>query len=263
MRRLVLWPAILLVAVPTPAWAQAANSIVTIVHGLPEFTADIYVNGDLLLSGFQPEEATDPMELPAGSYAVEIRDAGAPENSAPALEADLDVPGGKNLSVIAHLDGSGNPTVSVFDNDLARVPPGRARLLVRHQAEAPPVELMVDGESLLTGVASGDEGERVVAAARSEIAIASEDGESLVDPTSVNLEEGTAYYLYLIGSSTEATLDLMVQRVTGVESAPSGVATGLGGLAAQPVFPWAVVMLMVAAGAVAAKAAREAGRLRT
>jgi uncharacterized protein DUF4397 len=263
MRRLLLWPALLLVAMPMPAWAQGANSIVTIVHGLPEFTADIYVNGDLLLSGFQPEQATDPMELPAGTYDVEIRDAGASESSKPALQADLEVPGGKNLSVIAHLDGSGNPTVSVFDNDISRVPPGRARLLVRHQAEAPPVSLMVDGASLLSGVASGDEGERVVRAARSEISIATEDGESLVGPTSVNLEDGTAYYLYLIGSSTEANLDLMVQRVTGLESSPSEVATGLGGLATDPMFPSGMVVLMVAAAVVAATAARQAGRFRS
>jgi hypothetical protein len=262
MRRLTLWPALLLVAMPTPAWAQAGSSIVTIVHGLPEFTADIYVNGDLLLSGFQPEEATDPMELPAGTYDVQIRDAGTPENSEPALQADLEVPGGKNLSVIAHLDENGGPTVSVFENDLSRVPPGRTRLLLRHQAEAPPVELKVDGSPLLTGVASGEEGQRVVRAARAEIAIAGEGGESLVAPTSVKLEEGTAYYLYLIGSSTEANLDLMVQRVGALESAPSGVATGLGGLAGERSFPWLVVVLLVAAGAVAARSARETGRLR-
>lgn len=260
MRRLALWPALLLIAMPTAAWAQAESSTVTIVHGLPEFTADIYVDGELLLSGFQPEEATDPMELPAGSYNVQIRDAGAPKSSEPALEADLDVPGGKNLSVIAHLDGAGEPTVSVFDNDLSRVAAGRARLLLRHQAEAPAVELMVDGASLLTGVASGDEGVSVVPAASHEIVVADANGESLVSPTSVDLQDGSAYYLYLIGSSTEANLALMVQRVGGLESAPSGVATGLGGSAEEPTFAWWIVVLVAAAGLVAARAAREAAR---
>jgi hypothetical protein len=42
--------------------------------------------------------------------------------------------------VIAHLDEAGPPTVSVFENAVPRIPPGRARLLVRHQAAAPPVE---------------------------------------------------------------------------------------------------------------------------
>lgn len=261
MRRLALWAALLLVAMPTSAWAKSDSSLVAIVHGLPEFTADIYVNGELLLSAFQPEEATDPMELPAGTYNVEIRDSGAPADSAPALQADLDVPGGKNLSVIAHLDESGTPTVSVFDNDLSRVPAGRARVLLRHQAEAPPVELLLDGARLLTGVASGDEGERVVRAAKAQVSIANGEGEELVSPTSVNLEEGSAYYLYLIGSTTEANLAVMVQRVGGLESGPSGVATGLGGLAAEPSFPWWPLGLLVVAAMVAGRAAREASRL--
>jgi hypothetical protein len=260
MRRLILWPALLLVAMPTPAWAQAESSTVTIVHGLPEFTADIYVDGELLLSGFQPEEATDPLDLPAGTYNVQIRDAGAPKSSPPALEADLEVPGGKNLSVIAHLDEAGEPTVSVFDNDLSGVPAGRARLLLRHQAEAPAVELMLDGAPLLSGVGSGDEGESVVPAASHEIEVADANGESLVSPTSVDLQEGSAYYVYLIGSSTEANLALMVQQVGGLESAPSGVATGFGGAAEGPSIAWWVVMVVAAAAVVAARAAREATR---
>jgi hypothetical protein len=84
---------------------------VTIVHGLPRFTADIYVDGELLLSGFRPREATDPLPLPASTYHVEIRDVGAEPDSPPALEADLTVPGGKDLSVVAHLDQNGEPTV--------------------------------------------------------------------------------------------------------------------------------------------------------
>jgi Domain of unknown function (DUF4397) len=260
MRRLALWPALLLVAMPIPAWAQTESSTVTIVHGLPEFTADIYVNGELLLSGFQPEEATDPMELPADTYNVQIRDAGAPKNSDPALEADLEVPGGKNLSVIAHLDEAGEPTVSVFDNDLSRVPAGRARVLLRHQAEAPPVGLMVDGAPLLSGVSSGDEAERVIPAASHELVVADANGESLVSPTSVDLQDGNAYYLYLIGSSTEANLALMVQRVGGLESGPSGVATGLGGSSEDPSIAWWVVVLIAAAAVVAARAARDVAR---
>jgi hypothetical protein len=258
MPRLALLPALLLVAMPTPVWAQAETSTVTIVHGLPEFTADIYVDGELLLSGFEPEEATDPLDLPAGTYNVQIRDAGASKSSAPALEADLDVPGGKNLSVIAHLDETGEPTVSVFDNDLSQVPAGRARVLLRHQAEAPAAELMVDGASVVTGVASGDEGEGVVSAASVDIEVAAANGESLVSPTSVDLQEGSAYYLYLIGSSTEANLALMVQEVGGLESAPSGVATGFGGSAEEPSIAWWVVVLVTAAAVVAARAAREA-----
>jgi hypothetical protein len=260
MRRVTLMLGLLLVvATPTPSRAKGENSIVTIVHGLPRFTADIYVNGDLLLSGFRPEEATDPMKLPAGDYQVEIRDAGSPEDSPPALAADLTVPGGKNLSVIAHLDQNGDPTVSVFDNNLSRISAGESRLLLRHQAQAPRVDLVVDGKAVIRGVASGEEGEDSIPAARHQLNIMA-DGQSLVSPTSLELEDGTAYYVYLIGSSQEATLDLMIQPVTGLESAPSGVATGDGGLAGEPGFPWGLPAVLVAAVLILAIWSRDLAR---
>src|SRR5687768_6302297 len=68
-------------------WAHAqADSSVTIVHGLPRFTADVYVNGELLLSGFKAESTTDPLTLTEGEYDVAIRDVGSPADSEPALQ---------------------------------------------------------------------------------------------------------------------------------------------------------------------------------
>ncbi|HJV05598.1 MAG TPA: hypothetical protein VJ868_10095, partial [Actinomycetota bacterium] len=64
MRRPLFLTAVLLVIVIGGSWparAKSRESLVTIVHGLPQFTADIYVDGELLLSGFRPEEATDPL----------------------------------------------------------------------------------------------------------------------------------------------------------------------------------------------------------
>jgi Domain of unknown function (DUF4397) len=253
-----------LVASPAPGWAQAETSVVTIVHGLPGFTADIYVDGELVLSGFKPKESTDPIEMPAGDYEVAIRDAGAPKNSEPALAATLTVPPGENLSVVAHLKEEGSPTVSVFDNDVSRIPAGKARLLVRHQAEAPPIDLQADGQALLTGVGSGEQAGQALSAATHELAVVgAQGGDSLVSPTSVDLEEGSAYFLYLIGSTEGQTLDLMVQRLGGLQSAPSGVATGEAGLAAQDDFPgWALFLMAVAGVVFVVSVANRRGRAR-
>jgi hypothetical protein len=253
MRRPLLLTAMLLVlAASLPASAQPRQSLVTIVHGLPRFTADIYVDGELFLSGFRPEQATDPVELAVGTYHVEIREVGAPADSSPVLEADLSVPGDKDLSVIAHLDENGEPTVSVFENEVGDVPPGRSRLSLRHQAEAAPVQLMVDGTPLLARVASGEEDGTAIPAATHDVEVVAEDGASLVPRSSLQFEEGTAYFLYLIGSTTEGTLDLMVQRATGLASPPSGVATGDGGLADESGLPpWAMVLMLGAALALA------------
>lgn len=249
MRGLAPGLAILFIgAIPTMANAQPQTSTVTIVHGLPRFTADIYVNGDLVLSGFKPREVTDPIELPAGDYQVDIRDAGAAASSDPALSAEITVPGGQDLSVVAHLDENAAPTVSVFEDRVSRVPAGRARLLLRHQAAAPPIEARAAGRSLFT-VSSGEQAERVLSAKTHELAVVTADGaDPLIDPTTLELDEGAAYFVYLIGSSEDQTLDVMVQAVAGIQTAPSGVETGNGGLAAEPGFPaWAVALMAAAA----------------
>jgi hypothetical protein len=263
MRRIV--PSLILslvsaAAAAVPGWAQEQPSEVTVVHGLPRFTADVYVDGELLLSGFEPREATDPMALPPGTYGVEIRNAGDPESSEPALAAELEVPPGRNLSVVAHLDEAGEPTVSVFDNEVARIAAGKARLLVRHQAAAPSVEVEANGDSLFT-VASGEQVERSLPASTLDLAVAATDGsDMLVEPTTVELQEGVAHFVYLIGSAEEQTLDFMVQAVAGAHTSPSEVQTGTGGHS-PPVAPaWAVILATAAGVALVGSGAHLVGR---
>ena len=254
MGRVVGGLALLVVlATPSPGWAKQQGSTVTVVHGLPRFTADIYVNGELTLSGFKPKETTDPFELPADDYLIEIRDAGSAADSEPALSTEVTVPTGKNLSIVAHLTEDGTPTVSVFENDVSRIRPGRSHLLVRHQAQAPPIDVEVDGTLLFRGLASSEQASRLVPPGTAEVSFLGVDGESLMSAEPVELDEGAAYFLYLIGSSEEETLDLMVQAVAGLQTGPSGIATGDGGLAAEAGFPgWASFLMAASAAALGA-----------
>jgi uncharacterized protein DUF4397 len=247
VRKLLSLLASLLIVVVFAGGASAkANSSVTIVHGLPRFTADVYVNGELLLSGFKAESTTDPLTLTEGEYDVAIRNVGSPADSEPALQDVITLNGGLNVSIVAHLDEGGSPALSVFENDLSQIPAGESLLVVRHQAAAPAVDVLSDGETLLTDVTSGNEAETNLAVATHEVAVAAAGGgEELVSPTALQFEEGTAQVLYLIGSADDDTLGLMVQTVSGLQSAPSGVATGDGGLAETPGFPaWAAIVMI-------------------
>lgn len=235
-----------------------ASSSVTIVHGLPRFTADVYVNGELLLSGFKAESTTDPLTLEEGEYDIAIRDVGSAPDSEPALQDVITLGGGLNVSVVAHLDEAGSPALTVFDNDMSEIPAGESRLVLRHQAAAPAVDVLSDGETLISDVASGGEAEADLAVATHEVGVAlSGGGEEVVAPTSLQFEEGTAQVVYLIGSSEDDTIDLMVQTVSGLQSAPSGVATGDGGLAESPGFPvWAAILMVGAAVVLVASSVR-------
>jgi len=70
-----------------PAMAAAGTATVTVVHGIPNTPVDVYANGKKILSGFAFKTVTSPLSLPAGSYAIAVRKAGAAAGSAPILAA--------------------------------------------------------------------------------------------------------------------------------------------------------------------------------
>ena len=47
-----------------PAYG-ASNATVSILHGVPDATVDVYANGEPLLEDFEPGTLTDPQKLPA------------------------------------------------------------------------------------------------------------------------------------------------------------------------------------------------------
>ena len=113
MRKIVLLLGIGLLAVlsmfATPAGAQASTGTVTVIHGIPGLTVDVYVNGKLTLEDFAPDTVTAPLELPAGTYQIAIRPANAAADSTPVLAGSATLPAGANASIVAHLDASGQP----------------------------------------------------------------------------------------------------------------------------------------------------------
>jgi len=237
------------------AWAGPATATVTVLHGLPGLTADVYVNGKLTLDGFKPLSSTSPLKLPAGSYDIAIREVGAPADSKPAMEGTVQLKAGTNVSIIAHPDSQGTPSLSVFQNDLAPVKAGMTRLEVRHVAAAPELDVWVDGKRTLTEIQTEKAATKVLSAGEHPVLVTeSRQTAGLIGPEGVNLKEGTARILYVTGSLDEKTLDLMSQTLTGLQSGP-GVLSGNGGFAATRGFPaWAAALMVLGALAVGGSA---------
>jgi hypothetical protein len=252
----------LLLAPMGAASAAGANATVTILHGLPRFTADVYVNGTLTLDGFRPLSATDALSLPAGSYDIAIRDVGAAASSEPALEATLTLKAGQNYSAIAHLDQDGKPTLTLFRNDISAIPAGRSRLVARNVAEAPDLVVRLDKTPVFQGLSDGDEASRNSAPGSHSVdVVAADGGAQLIDPTRLSLHEGSVTVVYVVGSAGQQTLDLMVQDLSGLASAPLDVQSGNGGYAADPTFPaWArLAMVLALLGVLASAVALRGG----
>lgn len=231
-----------------PAAAQEGSATVTVVHGVPGLTVDVYVDGEAAIEGFEPGTITDPLELPAGDHDIAIREAGSPADSDPAIEASATLEANSNVSIVAHLRQNGNPTLTVFANDTASIAAGEARVVVRHTAAAPEVDVLANGDPLLTGLSNPNEASASVPADTYAVAVApTGTTDAVLGPADLALDAGTQYTVYAIGSLDDDSLDLLVSTTEGLGSGPSGVPSGVTGVAADDGFPlWAAVLIGVA-----------------
>jgi hypothetical protein len=212
--------------------AQAATSKVYVVHGIPGQAVDVYVNGTKTLDNFQPKTVAGPLDLEEGSYDLALTKPGEGLDKAILKVDDAAVPGGASISIVAHLDAAGTPKITPFVNDVSKVEAGKARLIVRHTAAAPAVDVRAGGTPVFTGLTNPNEAKGDVAAGTvaADVVLAGTTTVAL-GPANLNLAEGTATIVYAIGSASGQTLDLVAQTITGLHSAPGGVPSGDGGLA--------------------------------
>ncbi|WP_337060411.1 DUF4397 domain-containing protein [Kineococcus sp. G2] len=229
--------------------ATAEQAVVSILHGVPDLTVDVYANGEEVVGDFAPGTLTDPLVLPAGEYDLDVYPAGAdPASAEPAISAqDVAVPAGVNATVVAHLSAEGVPVLTPFVNTPAVLDAGQAELTVRHVAAAPAVDVRAGGQPVLTGLTNPNEASTTVPAGTvSADAVLTGTDQVAVGPADVTLREGTETVVYAWGSAADSNLALATQTVDASSSAPSGVAAGEAGTA-EAGLPWWVA----AAGAVA------------
>lgn len=242
MRKLSIAAAAVLAmaAFAMPAAAQSTGTV-TVLHGVPGLTVDVYANGDELIPNFEPGSKFGPADLPAGDYELAVRPAGAAADSEPAISGSATLPAGANASIVAHLTADGTPTLSVFVNDTSEIDAGQARLVVRHTAAFGAVDVLAGGNAIFEGVTNPNEGTVEVAAGSYDVAVtAAGDPATTAFSGPLSLEAGTAYLVHAIGDPSADTFDLLVQTIGGLDTEVLGVSTGSGGLAAEDGgMPWA------------------------
>ncbi|WP_127474436.1 DUF4397 domain-containing protein [Microbacterium sulfonylureivorans] len=220
----------------TPASAATAgNAVLSVLHGIPDTPVDVYVNGELTLDDFQPGDLAGPLDLPAGDYEVALTAPDATDDSAPVLgPVTLTLEADTNYTAVAHLDESGGPTVTPYVNDTSSTAAGEGRLTVRHDAAAPAVDVLAGGMPVIEGLANPDESSLDLPAGTIEASVAAAGTtDPVIGPAPVEVQEGVLTIVYAWGSLEDENLDIAVQTITGLHSAPDGVNSGTGGQLAQ------------------------------
>ncbi len=229
---------------PLSAANAADDAQVSVLHGIPDLTVDVYVNGDLTLDDFKPGDLAGPLALPADTYSIEITDK---DDKKTVLlgPADVTVEAGGNYTIVANLDANGKPTVTPFENDISEVAAGEARVTARHVAAAPKVDIEANGDVLATLV-NGEEAVADVPADSYELAIVPASGGAAVWKENVDFAEGVNTIAYAWGSLEDGSFAVAVQTIDGLHSAPGAVDAGEVGLAdsGSGTSPWLIGALV-------------------
>jgi hypothetical protein len=224
--RIALAVAVALVAVGTfgltgSAGAQAGTSAVSVVHGVPGLTVDVYVNGELFEAGYEPGEILGPVRLPAATYQIDVYAAGAnPSSTSPAISESVALPAGVDASLVAHLTEAGAPTLSTFVNDVSALRPGESRVVVRHTAAAPAVDVRANGGVAFAGLANPDEASADLPAGTYTVDVVptGEDGPVVIGPADLRFPAGASTIVYAVGSLEADTLGVVVQSIADLPS---------------------------------------------
>jgi hypothetical protein len=251
-----------------PAAAAEGDAMLSVLHGVPDTTVDVYVNDELTLDDFEPGDLAGPLELAPDTYTVAITAADAQDDSEPVIgPVDLPLEGGTSYTAAAHLDAEGTPTATLFTNDTSQIAAGEGRLTVRHVAAAPAVDVLAGDEPVIEGLENPDEEVLDLPAGTVPAAVAAAGTtDPVIGPADVDVAEGVSTVVYAWGSLDEDSLALATQTVEGMHSSPAGVDAGATGASAAEHDGWfgplaAGTLLALVAGLAVALGTKNAVRV--
>ncbi len=250
-----------LAAAAVPASAATGTATVTVVHGIPDTAVDVYVDGAKALPDFTFKTVTPPISLPVGSHAIAVRPAGAAASSTPILTADAALTAGQNVTIVANLTAAGKPALTPFVNPTTAVPSTMGRLIVRHTAAAPAVDVLAGGAAVISGLTNPNEKALMVPAGTVNASVAAAGTTTpVIGPVALDLKGGSTTIVYAIGSLEATNLTAVTQSYSSAPASVTGVAAGSGGQAADSSAPMLGIALtgagLLMVGGVAMRARR-------
>jgi hypothetical protein len=198
-----------------------------LIHGIPDTDVDVAAGGSDVFTDFSFSDTQDLSAL-AGATLEDLQVKLAGTDTVAIDAGDVTLPSSGNTTIIAHLDASGTPKLSIFDNDVSPVGAGEGRLIVRHTAFAPEVDIKANGDVAFANVPNGAEGKVDLAAGTitAEVVPTGEDAPVVIGPADLPIVEGEALIVYAVGSLAADNLGVLTESISGLHDTPTLVNTG-------------------------------------
>ncbi|WP_423181521.1 DUF4397 domain-containing protein [Arthrobacter sp. NyZ413] len=213
----------LLAALALAAPAQASTchhgddgtAKLSVLHGVPGLTVDVWVDGKLTLDNFAPGTLAGPLNVPDGDHKIAITGADATSADNPVIgPVTVDLEAGRDYTAVAHLAADGSPTATLFTNDTSASPDGQGKLTVRHVAAAPAVDVLAGGTPVIEGLANGHQRTLTLKAETVSASVAAAGTTAaLIGPADLTVAAGKNTIVYAWGSLADNNLGVALQIV--------------------------------------------------
>ena len=187
----------------------------SVLHGVPGLTVDVWVDGKLTLDNFAPGSLAGPLDVREGEHKIAITGADATSADNPVIgPVEVDLKEGRDYTAVAHLTADGKPTATLFKNDTSASPDGKGKLTVRHVAAAPAVDVLAGGKAVIKGLENPHEKKLTLKAGTISASVAAAGStEALIGPPDVKVSAGKNTIVYAWGSLADNNLGVAVQVV--------------------------------------------------
>jgi hypothetical protein len=188
---------------------------VSVLHAVPNTPVDVYLDHHRVLRHFQPGSLVGPFQVPAGHYTVDLTAANSRNDRSPVIgPVVLSVAGSVNYTLAAHLTTTGAPTATLYTNNTSRTPRGDGRLIVRHDAAAPAVDILAGGAPVVKGLTNPHQAALVLPVGTVSAAVALAGSTvPVIGPANVTIASQKDTIVYAWGSAAAGNLALAVQTV--------------------------------------------------
>jgi len=185
-----------------------------VVHGIPGVAVKVCVDGKPAVDHFRYGNTITGAKLAATTHQVRLVAAGKACAAPAILSSTYTLKAGRDYTIVANRNAGGTPNLKAFVNNVKPTAAGKARLVVRHTAQAPAVNVWA-GSTRLIGGTSFTWGKSaafaVPAGTYSAKGTLSGSHKPVVGPAPLTLRQGRAYQVYAVG--TPANYRLVTVKV--------------------------------------------------
>jgi len=248
---LVLAGLALLVLLGTQATrtSAATPAYIRVIHASPAVgTADVFVDGNLLLSSFAFGSVTDYVPLPAGPHKVQIALVGKGIGASAITQTLAVQPGVVYTAAAIGSQATGLSIEVFFDNNFLVAGQAKARIY-NLSPDAGSFKLSANGNTLLNQVNYQQASEYMTLAAGSyNFALAAPSSNTSL-PLAMTLAKNTVTSIFAVGlASGSPKIELVPAQVSGVPGVPSTGSDprplpGIDTVQSQGLTPWLLSIL--------------------